>query len=442
RFTGDLAAFRGWVSLGIARLIAASIVLPAGLAAMVLIDPALATPAAIAVSLGALAMALLGLSFGHLHRRLRRRRAALSARMAERVGKAPELRLLGRLVHERRAFERRSARMIEAAIKRAGAAAVLRAIPDATAGLAAAGVIAAALTGSVSAAQTAGALAAVGFMVQPLRDLAGTWDQRRAFVAARAACETLLAEEPLPRGRVVPVRPSTDQGGAPLAFRGVESAALREIDLRIKAGEHVAVLGPNGAGKSALLALAAGLEAPQKGKVLVAGHPVCRLKDGARSRLICHVGAGSPVLDGSLRRALVPQDRVRADGSRLDDAAIEATARRYGLGEVVDRLGGLDGRVTEGARTLSAGERRRLLLTRAALSEAELILLDEPDDALDDTAAALVGRLLRETKATVLLVTHDPAVARLAERTLRIEAGRLAPALPIADFGPESAVAA
>ena len=419
RFVGDLAAVRGWVSLGIARLISAGIVLPVSGAVLFLLDWKLGMAAVVPIGLGLVAMTLAGPRLGPAHRRLRARRARLAADMSERIPHAPELRLLGRARTERRHLLRRTERLMAAALARAWRAAMLRAIPDAVSGVAAAGVFLAAFATGAPVAEAAGALAAVGLMVQPMRDFAGVWDRHRAWVAARDKCAALLSLPKLDRPRTEAEQPLPD-APQPVRFAGVSSGALKGVDVEAGAGKKVAIVGANGAGKSTLLSLAAGLEHPAAGEVSLGGRKTTAFTDKERRRLITLVGGRSPILAGSLRRAL----SMGAPG-RPDDEMIYAAAVEFGLHDVIARLGGLDGRVAEAGRNLSAGEARRVLLTRAAISDAGLLLLDEPDDALDADGPELVRRLVRRSDATTLLVTHDLAIARRMDELWFVDGGRV-----------------
>ncbi len=428
RFVGDLAAVRGWVSLGLARLISAGIVLPTATGILFLLDPYLGIAAGIPIALGLLAMVLAGPRLGPVHRRLRARRARLAADMSERIPHAPELRLLGRTRTETNHLLNRTEKLIASALERARGAALLRAVPDAVSGIAAASVFFVALRTGVAAPETAGALAAVGLMIQPMRDLAGVWDRHRAWEAARDKCETLLAIPKLDRPRETAARRTTDTPLS-LCFDDVAAGALADVTAKAEAGRKIAIVGGNGAGKSTLLSLAAGLEQPDAGKVRLGKRAPSSLGAAERRSLITLVGTRSPILAGSLRRAL-----TMGVANRPDDAAITAKAEAFGLGPVLKRLGGLDGRLSEGGRNLSAGEARRVLLTRAALSEARLMLLDEPDDALDADGPMLVDRLIRQNDATTLIITHNLALARKMDEMWFVEDGRLAEVGPPSDL--------
>lgn len=420
RFVGDLSAVRGWVSLGLARLISASIVLPAAAVILVMLDPAIGLAAMAPVVLGLLAMALLGARFGEVHHRFRRRKAALAADLSERAPHAPELRLLGRVSLERRSIARKTERVVAAALARTAASATLRAIPDAVAGCAAACLLFAALSTEADPAAAAGALAALGLTIQPMRNLSDVWDRRRAWVSARAKCAVLLARPTIAR-RQKASGPAKNAADA-LSFKRVRVSAhvglLHDgVTRNIAPGQRVALVGGNGVGKSTLLALAAGLEAPSGGHVRVFGRAPTALNAAARRRLITLVGPRSPILAGSLRRNL-----TLGAALKLNDAALLEAAQAFGLGAAVARLGGLDGIVAEAGRTFSSGERQRLLLTRAAVSGSALMLLDEPEQGLGDDARSVFRELLSRTGGTVLFVTHDPGLAEEADEIWRLTA--------------------
>lgn len=418
RFVGDLTAVRNWISLGIARLISAGVVLPAATGVLFLLEPRLGVAACVPLVLGLAAMALAGPRLGPAHRRLRARRARLAADMLERVPHAPELRLLGRIEIEMAQIRRRTEALIASARVRARAGAALRALADAVAGIAAAALLLAAFVGQVPAAEAAGAMAALGLMIHPMRDLAGVWDRWRAWTVARDKCAAVLAAPTIERRpRAHPARADVPPC---LRFRGIGAGPLADRDIEAPPGQKIAIVGANGAGKSALLRLAAGLEQDERGKVSLDGVEPHDLDARERRRTIALMSPRSPILAGSLRRAL-----TMGAARRPSDVDIVAQAQDFGLGELLLRLGGLDGMAAEGGRNLSAGEARRALLTRVALSRAKLLLLDEPDDALDAGGVQLVAGFLRDVDATVLVATHCLALARHMDQLWFVERGRI-----------------
>jgi ABC-type multidrug transport system fused ATPase/permease subunit len=369
RFVGDLSAARRWLSLGITRLASGAVVLPGAALALWWLDPRLALAAGPPVAASLVVMAGLALVFGRLHRRLRSGRARLAIDMMERAAVAPELDLLGRTSRELDRLDRAGRTVLGGAVRRAAAARLLHAVPEIGAALAGVLLLWEAARAGLPAAEAAGALAVLAILALPLRDLAGVRDAHAAWGVARAKLADVLAAPGAERGR--PLR------GGP--------CALRLGATRLAPGEVAAIeAGPRA---TALIAAAAGLE------------PSVDVTTEERERppLAAHVGPRSPVLQGSLRRALTMGARRRPD-----DAALERLARGFGLGRLID-AGGLDLRVGEGGRTLHEGERLRALLLRAALREPDLLLIDRPDAAADPEAVALIGRIARETGATALV---------------------------------------
>lgn len=419
RFVGDLSAIRNWISLGLARLISSSIVLPLATLAVFLINPVLGAAAAIPIALGLISMAVIAPKLGNVHRRLRSRRGNLAADMSERVPYAPELRLMGRMQIEQRSLMRRTERMISAAIKRVRARAFLRAIPDSISAIAAASVFYAAFLANIRAAEVAGSLAAVGLMIQPMRNLAGVWDRYQAWIAARNKCVKLLQQQPL----IIPEPPKSSFICKPktLNFENITFGILKNINVKAHKGQKIAIIGSNGTGKSTLLKLAAGLEEPETGRVLLGDRSPIGLSARNRKQMIDFVSMRTPILAGSLRRAL-----TMGTAKKPPDRLIENMVKTYGLTGVLERLEGLDGKVAEGGANLSSGEVRRLMLARAALSGAHLLLLDEPDDALDVEGPELVLRLFSGSQATTLIVTHNLAIIQQVDEIWLLEDGKLA----------------
>ncbi len=258
-----------------------------------------------------------------------------------------------------------------------------------------------------------------------MRDLAGCWDRRAAWVEARRRCELLLSTPRLPRSR--PHAPAlggsrTDSasiqvGSATVRFMSVSAGPLARIEAEARPGSRIALVGANGSGKSTLLAIAAGLHHSRRGQATIGGRPLADLGPAERRRMVHLVTPESPVLAGSLRRAL-----TMGAHRRHDDAALVAKAEAFGLAPVLSRLGGLDGRVSEQARNLSTGEAQRIRLARAALSGARVLLLDEPEAGLDD-GTALVLRLLEGSEATCIVATHDRDLASCMDEIWTLKAG-------------------
>lgn len=251
-----------------------------------------------------------------------------------------------------------------------------------------------------------------------MRDLAGIWDRHRAWTIARDKCAAVLASPTIERRRRE--RAPLDDRPPLLRFTKATGGTLHGLDIEALPGQKIAVVGGNGAGKSTLLRLAGGLEQATQGKVSLSGREPGELNAHERRRMIALMTPRSPILAGSLRRAL-----TMGSARQPSDADIIARARAFGLADVLERLGGLDGALAEGGRNLSSGEARRVLLTRMALSGARLLLLDEPDDTLDLDGADLVETFVRSADATALVVTHSVALARRMDALWFMDRGQV-----------------
>lgn len=412
RFVGDLAAFRGWAGRGATRLVSAAVALPGAGLALALVSPAAALGAAPGLALGAGAMLAAGAPLGRLHRSLRRRRARLAADMSERLALAPELRLAGRMTQELARLDRLTAQLERSALNLARRTALLRAAPDVAGALAGAGAMLACWRAGAPGAELAGGLAAVAIMTAQLRDLSGVWTRRRAYTAARARLEALLAAPRMPHGGA---RTRLRSGPPELRFEGVDAGPLRGFAARIAAAETIALCGPTGSGKSTLLRLAVGLEAPAAGRVRLGGLAPGRLAPADRTRALLYLSDRPLILSGSLRRAV-----AMGLPRRPDDAELQAAIARVGLGAALDRLGGLDGAVAEGGRDLSAGERARIALARLALNPTALALLDQPEAGLDEAGRAILVALLTERPGGAVVATADAALQAALDRRIAL----------------------
>jgi putative ABC transport system ATP-binding protein len=200
--------------------------------------------------------------------------------------------------------------------------------------------------------------------------------------------------------------------------------AVDGVTLTVRPGELVALYGPSGSGKTTLLLLAAGIVSPDAGSVCFDGRDLAALSDAERSDYqrrdigfvyqSSHLLAGVPALENAAVKLLA--DRVSLDRARL--AAIP-WLERVGLGT---RLGHVPAK-------LSGGERQRVAIARALVNRPRVILADEPTGNLDTRRGAEVLQLLadlcREREAGVLLVTHDPQAAAVADRVCTLRDGVL-----------------
>jgi putative ABC transport system ATP-binding protein len=200
--------------------------------------------------------------------------------------------------------------------------------------------------------------------------------------------------------------------------------ALRGVDLRVARGEFVAVMGPSGSGKSTLLHLVGGLDVPTSGVVRIAGDDLGRLDDD-RLTLLRRRRVGFVFQAFNLLDVLSAEENVALplviDGAP-EAAAIRRARAALGLVSLEHRAAGRLGE-------LSGGERQRVAVARALVTEPLLLLADEPTGNLDSAAGHQVITLLRnladQRGQTILMVTHDPCHAALADRLIRLRDGRV-----------------
>jgi putative ABC transport system ATP-binding protein len=208
--------------------------------------------------------------------------------------------------------------------------------------------------------------------------------------------------------------------------RGGEAVhVLDHLDLSIERGSYTALMGPSGSGKTTLLNLLAGIDRATSGQLLVDGTDLALLDRNQlaqwRSR---HVGYVFqlynlvPVLSAyeNVELPLLLHDLTAAERHRCVVEALESV-------DLATRHGHLP-------RQLSGGQEQRVAIARALVTQPTLLLADEPTGDLDRTNADAVmdlfGRLHRERGQTIVMVTHDDSIARRAQRTVRLEKGRLA----------------
>jgi putative ABC transport system ATP-binding protein len=203
---------------------------------------------------------------------------------------------------------------------------------------------------------------------------------------------------------------------------GVE--ALRGVDLTISSGEFVAVSGPSGSGKSTLLQLLGALDRPTEGVLLFEGRELPRLADGKLARLRLEA-FGFVFQQFNLIPTLTAQENVEvALAPRGDTGERRRSRARWLLDEV-----GLAARRHHLPGALSGGEQQRVAIARALANEPRVLLADEPTGNLDTTTGeevlGVLRRLSHEHGQTVVLVTHDAAIASRASRLVRMQDGRV-----------------
>ncbi len=201
-----------------------------------------------------------------------------------------------------------------------------------------------------------------------------------------------------------------------------EMTILHELDFTVRYGETLAIVGASGSGKSTLLGLLAGLDTPSSGKVELAGSDLYTLDEDGRAK-VRQAKLGFVFQSFQLLPHLTALENVMLPLELLQDKEARNKAQAM-LGRV-----GLSSRLQHLPKFLSGGEQQRVALARAFVTEPPLLLADEPTGSLDagngEAVIQLMFELNQERGSTLVMVTHDPAIAARCGRKITIAAGRL-----------------
>ena len=203
------------------------------------------------------------------------------------------------------------------------------------------------------------------------------------------------------------------------AMGEIRVAALQKVDLTLSAGELLVLLGASGSGKSTLLNILGGLDVPSTGQVLYRGKPLTITDEGAMTAYRRdHVGFVFQFYN------LVPSLTARENVSIVTELAKHPLSAERALALV-----GLEQRMDHYPSQLSGGEQQRVAMARAIAKKPDVLLCDEPTGALDVRTGALIlevlERINRELGTTTVVITHNAAIAGMADRVLSLADGRI-----------------
>jgi len=431
RMVGDVDTLQGLYVRGLLPGVVALVV-----GAACILVAALILPAAAAILAGGLLVAGVPLPWlsARLARAVGRRQAVargtLTAELVELLRGAPELVVFGQ---EERTLAR--VRELDVALARLGRRdALVAGLGDAltilVAGLTVTGVLAVAVSATAAGSldpvlvATLALLALASFdAVTPLapaaRELSSTLASgRRVLEVLDRAPAVREPELPVPAPpRRAPVRLE----GVTARYDPVEEPVLRDLDLELAPGRKVALVGPSGAGKTTVTRLLLRFLDPERGRVTIGGRDVREYAQADVRRHFAIAGQESYLFDSTIR------ENLRLARPEATDAELWAVLLLARLDAWVASLpGGLDARVGEEGSRLSGGQRQRLTLARALLTEAPVLVLDEPTAHLDpETATAVMDDVLAAAAGrTVLLITHRPEGLERMDEVVTLDACR------------------
>jgi putative ABC transport system ATP-binding protein len=204
----------------------------------------------------------------------------------------------------------------------------------------------------------------------------------------------------------------------------IEVHALRGVDLKIEAGEFVAIVGPSGSGKSTLFNILGGLTPPTSGTVLIDGRDLIQMSEADRT-LLRKTTVGFVFQKYNLLPTLTGGDNIEiarhiaGKNGHERDPQFEETLKLLGIGS----------RLNHKPRALSGGEQQRIAIARALVNHPALLLADEPTGNLDTENSTAVLSVLqglnKRLGQTILMITHNPEAAAYADRTVTMRDGRI-----------------
>ncbi len=208
-------------------------------------------------------------------------------------------------------------------------------------------------------------------------------------------------------------------------MKGVETNALRGINLEIKDGEYTAILGPSGSGKSTLMHVMGCLDTPSKGRVFIEGREISQMKDDELAKIrrekIGFVFQSYNLVQGlnAVENISLPM-RFSGHGRGESQRRAKELLRKVGLVE----------RMSHKPNEMSGGEQQRVAIARSLANDPDVILADEPTGNLDTKTGREIMELLeslhKKTGKTIIIVTHDTRLAARAKREIRMVDGQVA----------------
>lgn len=270
--------------------------------------------------------------------------------------------------------------------------------------------------------------------LQPIERLVSSWDGLTNGYRAFERLNTLFADYKPAKPLTTLPKPlgQLSVEGVNFAPVGATRFVLQGLSFKIEPGEMLGVIGPSGAGKSSLARLMVGIWQPNTGHVRLDGADVYSWDRSEFGRHVGYLPQDTELFSGTIRDNIA---RFRPD---VDDEQVVRAAQTAGVHQLILRLpNGYDTELGETGHVLSAGQRQRVGLARALLGQPRLIVLDEPNAALDAEGEEALVKALDALKAggsTIVIVSHKPSVFRSADKMLMLRDGR------IEMFGPRDQV--
>jgi subfamily B ATP-binding cassette protein MsbA len=419
------------IAQGIVQLAQDVLLLGAILAALMIINWRMTLGVALVMPVYIALFYRLNPSLRHASRAARRSRSRLAAYLHDRLEGMAVIKTYVRQTAEEHRLKRLARRLARNGARRATQSGALQGLAAGVVALSSVIVLALAMFESASGRITAGGLVLFYTMLALIIPIF-----QRIAVANRVFQESYISLERLQQTmNVAAERPERDTrpplrvSDGEVTVEGVtcrrseRGVVLRNVTLRARRGELIAITGPNGAGKSTLLELILGLRQPSAGRICIDGQSITEVALDSLRAAIGFVPQDAPLLDGTIAENILYGVR-----SGIPEEQIQRAAELTGVDQLVARLpNGWQTRVGPGGGNLSGGQRQMVALARALAADPPILLLDEAGSALDAGAEEQLARTLRRIaqQRTVIVSAHRPATLLLADRIYVLERGRV-----------------
>ena len=427
--TNDVYVLTGYISA--TALALAPLLFTAGSAVLLMfrIRPSLALVAAILIPLFYLLLKIFGRRMRPLAAQLQQEQANAIAIAQENLGLLPAIETFTREAQESTRYRAQIDRIFRLSVKQRGIYAALEPLAQLIAAVGIVLVLALASAdlsaGKLAPSQLVSFLMYAALLTRPIAGLADIYGQTQMARGALARLRQAMDEPAEPAAHLGLELPAVK---GEIEFRMVSFAyagrppALERVDLRVAAGETIAIVGPNGAGKSTLSHLLLRLHQPSAGQILIDGIDTAGVSLASLRRQIGVVPQHVLLFNASVRDNIA-YGRPAPSQAEIESAAVAARAHDF----IVDLPRGYDTLIGDRGVRLSGGQQQRLALARALLKDPAILILDEATAMFDPAGEVEFLHACRDAlrHRTVLLITHRPASLAVADRIVRMEQGRI-----------------
>ena len=420
RLGGDLSAVKKWLSLGIARLISHGLLLSIISLLIININLYLGLVMLFSMALLVAVSMIIGKQLKTSIKSVRKNRIKIHSMLVERLSSIITIRAMGQELSEIKKINRNADKLKQSVSENGFWLGLLRGLGDASSLILICMVFAFQATGGhpLNVDEMMALISIILFINSPIRELARVHEYYQGAEVSLKKLKEIFSIPRIVRGSSKTREVKENFGEVTL--RNVKfSKVFKGLSLRAKAGEHVAITGKNGSGKSTLLHLITGLVKQESGTIKVNGVNPRLTNTSAKSAHIGFCGADTNLIKSTLFRNLTYR------GVNYSKNEFNELLTFCQIDEISSQLPkGLNTIVKEGGRNFSSGEKCRISLFRAMLGRPEILILDEPENYLDNNGFEIVKKILRDYQGTVLIATHNKELISLCNKKWQLDRER------------------